>query len=217
MSADRGAARIAGALFLLAMAASLAGGALLEDAIAGPDHLASLREARPRAALGIGLELVNALAVVGIAAALYPVLRRRNEGAAIGYLGLRLLESFACVLAALMPLALIALARDAGAPGNAAGNVAQYAAPLLLALRAQGTALLVPLFFSLGALVFYSLALRARLLPRFITVWGLVAVVLVLAVNLFQPGIALSMLLALPIIANEIFLGVWLLAKGFED
>ena len=78
--------------------------------------------------------------------------------------------------------------------------------------------LIVPVFFSLGAVLFYYLLYRSRLVPRFISVWGFIAVALVLAWNLLETfGISISagMVFGLPIILNEIILGIWLIVKGF--
>jgi len=79
------------------------------------------------------------------------------------------------------------------------------------------------MFFCLGAAMLYSLLYKSKLIPRFISVWGIVAVILLFAVNMFglfqSDGINLiiQMSLALPIILNEIFLGIWLIVKGFNQ
>jgi len=74
--------------------------------------------------------------------------------------------------------------------------------------------------FILGAILFYSLLYRSRLVPRFIAAWGLIAVVLLTAANVVAPditqGFEPAMLLYLPIAANELFLAIWLLMKGFN-
>ena len=75
------------------------------------------------------------------------------------------------------------------------------------------------IFFGLAALLFYYLLYRSKLVPRFISVWGFIAVVLVLAWNLveiFGISVSFGMILALPMILNEIFLGIWLIVKGFD-
>jgi hypothetical protein len=74
--------------------------------------------------------------------------------------------------------------------------------------------------FAVGAVVLYVLLYRTRLGPRFIAVWGLVAVALVVTFNLtgadvteFGPAV----LLVAPIILNEFFLAGWLIVKGFDE
>jgi hypothetical protein len=208
MRGDRTRARVAGACFLIAMVASLAGAAILEPLLGAPELFPALREAGPFAVAGIALELVNAIAVILIAAAMFPILKRRHEGAAMAYFGLRIVESMACVLAAFMPIVLLAL-------GNKVPDLSG-ASSLLLALRAGSANVLVVLFFCVGALVLYSLLLRTRIVPGFIAVWGLAAAVLIAASNILPAGSAFLPALALPIIANEVFLGIWLIAKGFD-
>jgi hypothetical protein len=66
----------------------------------------------------------------------------------------------------------------------------------------------------------YVFLYRSRLVPRFISVWGFIAVVSMLTWNMveaFGLSISAAMVFVLPIILNEIFLGLWLLVKGFSS
>lgn len=102
---ERRAARIAGALFLIAMAASLFGGAVVSAELPAPGNSGAL-DARGLLSGGL-IELVNAFAVVGIAACLFPVLKRHGERAALGFLCFRVAEALFCALAAIVPLMLV--------------------------------------------------------------------------------------------------------------
>jgi hypothetical protein len=105
---------------------------------------------------------------------------------------------------------------------SGSSDAAAYQAAGLLAIagRAGISGLLIPVFLGIGALVLYGTLYRARLLPRYISAWGWIGAVLILALNLMLTfGIELgnlAMLFALPIITNEIFLGIWLIVKGFD-
>jgi len=216
MTANRRTATIVGALFLIAMAASLVGGAMVEGILAAPDYLAQATGNTTTLALGIILELVNALAVIGIAVAFFPLFRKNGEGAALGYVGLRILEAVALAAAAFIPATLVSLGRQsAGAEPAAMASIAVLGKQLL-ATRADLLGIMVPLFFCLGAILLYTWLLRSQLLPRFIPIWGLLGVVGIAAVNLLAVGTAVAMILALPIILNEVFLGGWLLFRGFS-
>lgn len=87
-------------------------------------------------------------------------------------------------------------------------------------LTAMVANLLTLVFFCLGAFLLYCLLYQTKLLPRFISVWGLVAVVSVLVINLLslklEIGMGISMIFVLPILLNDIFMGIWLIAKGFN-
>ena len=219
---NKKSAKIVGALFLTAMAASLVGGfGFIEPVLSALDPLMAASEHETQIVIGVLLELINAISVLGIAVFMFPILKQFNEKFALGYLSFRIIEVVWCSMIVVSPLALISLGQAslqtgaADAPGFAAASVS------LLAIRAAVANLLIPVFFSLGALLLYSAMYQSRRLPRFISVWGLIAVALVIVLNLLstfniEVSLNISMLFALPIITNEIFLGIWLLVKGFN-
>lgn len=219
MNADKKIARRVGGLFLIAMAASLVGGGLVEAFLSTPDYLGLFSEYRAQVLIGVLLELTNAIAVVGIGALMFPILKPHHENRARGYLGLRIIEGVFCSLMVVSPLSLLTLGQEYAQAGASEAAYFRAAGALAMAQRASLVDLLIPLFFSLGALLFYSSLYRARLLPRWISAWGFVAAVLVLALNLLSLNtsvdMAIGLVLALPIISNEIFLGIWLIARGF--
>jgi len=219
MNASKRTARIAGALFLTAMVTSLVGGVWLESITAAPDWLATVSDNQVPVVVGVLLELVNCAAVVGIAAVLYPVLKGHSEALAVGYAGIRVVEAVVLSLAAISPLLLVTLSQVYVAAG--AGDAANFQAlgTLVMDARAQIAGLLTPVFFGLGAVLLYGSLYQTRLVPRFISVWGLLAVASMLTWNLLNTfGLTLgaAMLFGLPIITNEIFFGIWLIARGFN-
>lgn len=211
MSTNKKTAATVGALFLIAMVASLLGGGMVESVISAPEPFAAVSENETLLVVGVLLELVNAIAVVGIGVLMFAVLKRHSETQAVGYLSLRIVEAVFCSLMVVSPLSLIRLGQ----------NQSQVSAALSIAERASISGLLIPVFFSLGALLLYSSLYQSKLLPRFIPIWGLVAAVLILTLNLLsifglELGMGISMVFALPIILNEVFMGIWLIAKGFN-
>lgn len=126
----------------------------------------------------------------------------------------RIIESAVCAAAAVIPISYLALSREyllATAPDTV---LFQLVGVLLSDVRANIMGLLIPMFFCLGELLFYYAMFRAKLVPRFISVWGLVSVLLVIFLCLYPLNESIKMHFALPIILNEIFLGVWLIGKG---
>lgn len=218
-SKDKRTARVVGVLFLVAMVASLAGGVLIASVLDVPDYFTAVVEREAQVLAGAVLELVNATAVIGIAVLLFPVLKRFSEALALGYVALRVIEVAIAVAAVVSPLALIALSRTyaTAAPADAA------ALPLLgvgfLTVRAYLVGQLLGIFFSLAALILYYLLYRTRLVPRFLSVWGLIAVAAVFSWNVLEllgMHVSAGMVFGLPIILNEIVLGIWLIVKGFN-
>lgn len=217
MKSDRITARFVGALFLAAMVTSLAGGGILETILGAPDYLAAAYAKRSLVLVGVLLELTCALAVVGIAVVLYPVLKRHHEAMALGYVGFRVLEAAAIAGAVISPLSIIKLSRDfLEAEASEASHI-QALGSLLLDVRAQLLGLILVVAFCACAFLLYTIFYKSKLVPRAISVWGLGATALLLAYNLLAVfGHDGGMILALPMILNEIFLGIWLLARGFN-
>lgn len=219
MNSNRKTAATVGALFLTAMIASLLGGGLVESVISAPDYFTAISENETLVVVGVLLELVNAIAVIGIGFFMFAILKRHNETMATGYLSLRIVEAVFCSLIVTSPLSLIRLSKEYATAGADAVHL-QTAGAFSIAERASVSGLLIPVFFGLGALLLYSLLHQSKLLPRFISVWGLIAVALVLIMNLLslklEIDMGVSLIFALPIILNEIFMGIWLIAKGFN-
>ena len=107
MAAFQRTARIVGVLFLIAMVASLLGGIWLETFLSAPDYLAVVAENQVQVVMGVLLELINGLAVIGIAVGMFPIFRRYSESLALGYVALRTIESAVIIGAVISPLALL--------------------------------------------------------------------------------------------------------------
>jgi hypothetical protein len=164
---------------------------------------------------GVILELVNGLAVVGIAVVMYPLFRKKFDALALGYVALRIIEAVIIFAAIISPLTLLGLGQEALDASNF-----QTLGAALLAVRSILVGQLTGIFFSLAALLLFYLLYQTKLVPHFISVWGLISVALVLVWNLVELyGITVSfgMILALPMILNEIFLALWLIIKGFDQ
>jgi uncharacterized protein DUF4386 len=166
--------------------------------------------------IGGALEMIVALAGIGTAIVLYPVVRRQNEAAALGFVGARVLEA-AGITSGVVALMSIVTLRQAGAGPEALVTgqalVANYGWAFLLSQS------LIPV---LNALLLGSLLYRSGLVPRVLPLVGLIGAPLLLASDvavlfgLWERISAPSGLLALPIAAWEFSLGVYLTVKGFK-
>jgi hypothetical protein len=209
-------ARIVGVLFLTVNVAFLAGVMSLDAILGSPDYLQIASAKRTQVVLGVLLEIINAIAYVGIAILMFPILRRRFRSMAIGFVGFRLIEFVVQIFADLSPLSLLTLSEESLNAGAATASSFQALGTLLLAERSWAFQM-ISITFVLGALLFYTMMYQSRLVPRFISIWGLLGAAVVLvntALDMFgvPPGnLGIVMLL------NELFLGVWLIVKGFDS
>lgn len=220
MNTHKTTARFVGALFLTAMAASLLGGTVVESVLSAPDYLVAVSEDKTQLIVGVLLELVNAIAVVGIGILMFPILRPHNENMARGYFGFRTIEAVFCSAIVIGPLALMLLSQRYVQGGTVSADYVDAVGALAIAEREVIANLLILIFFCVGALLLYASLYQSGLLPRFIAVWGLIAVALVLAFNLLslwlEVDMSVAMIFVLPIILNEITMGIWLILKGFN-
>jgi hypothetical protein len=209
-----------GALFLIAMVTALVGGAALIDPnLTAADYLTSLVSTGGQVRLGALLELVNGVCVVGIGVLMFGILRRHCLKVAVGYVAFRVLEAVAIMVAVVSPLALVHLSQDVIPTSGLDASQFEAAGAALQVTRLVWTGSMIGIFFSLTGLILFYALFRYRLVPRILSIVGLVAVVLVFAWNLFEfmgiqvpAGIAFG----LPIILVEVFLGFWLIVRGFE-
>lgn len=216
MKTYRKTATLVGSAYLFSNITFIFGTIVMVDSVLGsPDYLSLIPASRAQIALGVLLSFANGLAYVGIAVLLFPILKPRFESLALAYVGFRVVEFITQILADVSPLALLTLAGDTNQTG-----VVQGLGALLLAERFWAFQML-NLIFSLSAVLLYGMLLRSRLIPGFISIWGLIAAALVLfntALGWFSPdlGETLGMITGLPMLLNEVFLGIWLIVRGFS-
>ena len=168
------------------------------------------------------LEVIMALACIGTAVTLYPVLKRQNEGVALGFVAARVLEAAMIFTGVISLLSLVTLRQDLGGAAGAnaaalvttgASHVAVYNWTFLLGQS------LMP---GINALLLGSLLYRSRLVPRIIPVLGLIGAPLLITAVIATllggsvPPPSWAALAALPVAAWELSLGVWLVVKGFK-
>ena len=216
---ERSTTIIVGVLFLIALVAAIVGGSLIDGILGESDYLSEVAANVTQLLVGALLELINGVAVIGIAVLLFPILKRQDEGLALGYVALRIIEAIVIIAAFITPVALIALAQEYTAASAADASSLQAAGTSFLAVRERLVGQYTGIFFGLAAFLLYYLLYRSRLVPRLISVWGFIAVVLVVAWNLlklFDIDIDAGMVFGLPIILNEMFLALWLIVKGFN-
>ena len=166
------------------------------------------------------LEVIVALAGIGTAVTLYPVVKRQNESLALGFAAARVLEAAMIFAGVVSLLSLVTLRQDLGGAAGTdaaslvttgASHVAVYNWTFLLSQS------LMPAF---NALLLGTLLYRSRLVPRIIPLVGLIGapflICTVIATLLGGFKLGSPELAAVPVAAWELSLGVWLVVKGFR-
>ena len=216
----RRTALLAGVLYLLTFASSIPALLLLGPVLDDPRYVLG-PGADSRVLLGAALDVTNALACIGTAVVLVPVVRRRHEALALGFLASRVLEAAIILTGVLSVLAVVTLRQDLGGATGPDADALVVVARALVAVR-DWTFLLGPGLAVANALLLGTALYRSRLVPRVIPLLGLVGAPLLLASNtatFFGLNDQLSPLSALAVVGIflwELSLGVHLVARGFR-
>jgi hypothetical protein len=184
-----------------------------------PDYLTAISAHETQVLIGALLWLTMTASVVAIPIVIFPILRKHNEGLALGYVGARIFEGFFDAVNVISLLLLLSLGREFVTAGAPAASYFQTSGALLLAAIDWGS-LLLDLAWLLSVPVFNYVLYKSKLIPRWLSAWGLIGGALWLAtwpVRFFGLGPSLIEIFALPIAAQEMVLAVWLIVKGFNS
>jgi len=216
MKANRSTAVIVGVLFIIGTVSGILSALFTGSILGAPDYLAQVAANEMQMITGAFFILLMGLSLAMVPVMMYPLFRKQNEALALGAVVFRgPLEAATYILMVVSWLLLIVLSQEfvnAGAPDNSG-------------YQALGTVLLkaneminpvLEIVFSLGAVMFYTLFYQSRLIPRWLSGWGLIGA----AVYLFTGVIALfgtdmGFLLAL-LGLQEMVMAIWLIVKGFN-
>jgi hypothetical protein len=215
----RKTALAAGVLYLITFIAGIPPAAfLLSPVLDNPNYIVSAG-ADTQVLFGAFLDLVNALACIGTAVALFSVVKRQHEGFALAFVTTRMFEAAIIVIGVLSLLAVVTL-RQTGAAGADAATLITVG-QALVAVRDE-TLLLGPgVIPGLNALFLGYLMYRSRLVPRVIPAMGLIGAPLFLVsaaatvLGFNEQVSVVSGITVIPIALWELSLGLWLTFKGF--
>ncbi len=227
MNTYRMNAVMAGALYFLGtvfgVSGVVIGGEVLNSIISGRplsgvDILGTVAANSSQLTGGAFLTLMMGISLVAMTAFLYPVFRRDSEELALGMLLFRgALEGTWYFITTLSILTMVALGNEYVAAGaNSAalqsmGNVLYQFQDLLGPVST--------IVFLIGATCLYLSFYRTRLIPRWLTVWGLVGVVPYMAyalLHFFHMDNGIGFYLQMVLAPQEIVMGLWLVIKGFN-
>lgn len=218
VSPERKTSIATGTLFIIATIAALAA-AELQPVLTGDDYLTGVAQQDQRLAIAAICYLIAAGTSVGIAIALHPLLAKVDAALALGSVVFRAIEAVFYTVAVVGLLAVLTLARQLGTAPAESRPAIRAIADNLVGVRDHAT-LVGVIAFSVGALMYYGLLYRSRLIPRWLSGWGVAATLLmlfacVLALFAGRPVTGYAFLI-LPILVQEMVLACWLLVKGFS-
>jgi len=222
MNSSRKIAIIAGVLFIIATVASVLGTLFSKPILDATDYLIKISANENRIAIGALFKFIAAAASAGIAISLYPILKKYNQGLALGSVGFRIIEGMFGIVGVICLLLLTTLSQEfvkAGAPDS---SYFQTSGVLIVAGRDWMGNVAGLLAFGLGALMYYYIFFQTKLVPRWLSGWGLIGIILIIVTSMLVmfrvvgPMSTTQVVLAVPIGLQEMVLAVWLIVKGFN-
>jgi hypothetical protein len=212
--------RILGLAFLLQFVTSFASAMFLRATWYVPENIsATLVKIANNASLlrlNILFDMLTALGVIFLGAMLFITVRKQNEKMALTALGFYILEAALLATSRIATFSLLHLGQEyvgAGQPAilQTLGNLA------FASMEFVGDTLHM-LAFCLGGILFYYLLDKARVVPRALSLWGLIAVFPMLIGTMTQIfGYTIPFIFYVPYVPFELVIGVWILVKGIRD
>lgn len=186
--------------------------------LAGVDILSLVAANSSKLSGGAFFTIMMAISLVAMTVFLYPVLRKDSEELAMGMVLFRgALEGTWYFISTLGLLTLVALGNEYIATG--ADSVALQSMGNVLYQFQDRLAAVGPIFFHIGAACLYLSFYRTRLIPRWLSVWGLIGVVTSTAAALlhfFHMDTGIGFYLEMVLAPQEMVMAVWLIVKGFN-
>src|SRR5213080_1524279 len=217
MNHYRRTAVLVGALFLLSTATFIVSNVLMTPILGSHNLLAAVADHSQLMIAAVLIALIEGTATAGLAVALYPLLKRQHPALALGYAGMRIAElAIAAVGFGLGGLLLVTLSATAANGANS-----ETLGTLLVALR-PWTLMLVYVYTAIGGLMLSYMLLRTRLVPRGLSVLGLIGYsALLLAAVLDMLGLidlvaGVGLVWLVPGGLFELLLPIWLFVRGFN-
>lgn len=210
--------RIIGVLFILIMLTWGVGYALIGTILNEPDYLSNVYSSKNRIVAGSFFEILQVIEIMFLVVLLIPVIKKYSGNMANGYMVFRVLESVMILIISLAALLLIPLSAEYINLLEEDQSLLNSLASVLMGLRTDwGHFILTPLY-GVGAILLNISLYKTRMVPSFISLWGLSAASLVIVNQLviafgnhpleFVPGALMGL--------YELFLGAWLIIRGFN-
>jgi len=222
MNTYRNTAIVVGVLYIIGTVAGVLSVVVTGPILGASDYLTNVAANPNQLTTGALLVLLMGLPLAMVPVMLFPIFRKINEVLAVGYVVFRGALETATYIASVIPwLFLLIVGREYAAAGAPDASYFQVLGSVLKEGKDSITPILV-IVFSLGALMLYYLLYRSKLIPRWISGWGVIAILLHLPTGfliMFQLDTAFSpvnMAMNLPIGLQEMVMAVWLIAKGFS-
>jgi hypothetical protein len=223
MNTNRRIAVIVGVLYIMGTVAGVLSVLVTQSILGASDYLTQIAANENQIVTGILFLLAMGFSLAMVPVMLFPVLRKHNEILALGYLIFRgALETVTYIAMAICWSFLILISREYVAEGASNTAYLQTLGTIFLKGNDSISTILV-IIFALDALMLYYMLYQSKLIPRWISVWGFIAIIMhfstafLILYGFVESGMsAIVSLINMSIFFQEMVMAVWLIVKGFS-
>ena len=222
MNSNRKTSIIVGVLYIIGTVAGILSAVFTSSINYAPDYFITVSAHETQVTIGVLFVLIMGFSLAMVSVIMYPILKKQDEVLAIGYVIFRgAIETVTYIGIGVCMLLLLNLSQDYAKRGVLNPSNFQNLGAVLLKAR-EIISLSTIFVFSLGALMFYWLLFQSKLIPRWLSIWGLIAIALHFATGflmLFKLQLetsTLNTIMNFPIFLQEMVMAVWLIVKGFN-
>jgi len=219
MDNNKKIARMVGVLFIIGTVSGILSAVLVPPVLNAADYLVKISENKNIIVLGVLLILTMGISLSIMSVVLYPVIKKYNETLALGAVVFRgALELVSYLGIAISWLLLITLSQEYVSAGMPTTSNFSLMGTMSLDVDSRiGSMGLVAIVFCIGALIIYYVFYKTKLIPTWLSLWGLIGAILYI-VNpiLLMFGFDFGFLV-FPLAVQEMVMAVWLIVKGFNS
>jgi MFS family permease len=217
-NSGRRSAVITGVLLIAGMVAGIFS---VVPVIDGADYIVKAFTNEYQVLIGAFFQLLMVVAYVGIPILMYPILSKHNKGLALGSAAFGIIAGVFIIIGVIILLLLLTLSHEFAKAGTLDVSYFQTLGGLLQAGRDLVNHVAITLTFVLAMLLFNFIFYQTKLVPRWLSVWGLIGSTLSILTSLlfmirFIGLDGTYMMLNIPIAFQQLGLAIWLIVKGFN-
>jgi uncharacterized protein DUF4386 len=219
MNTQRKNTRVAGILFIIGMVAGILS---VVPAIDSSDYLINAAGNANQVIIGAVFHFIMSLAYIGVAITLYPILKEYNKSLALGFLSFRIIATVFIIMGVISLLLLLALSQEYVKAASSDFLFFQTIGELLRSGRDFSNHVAMIISLNIGGIMFYVLLFQARLIPRWLSAWGMIGAILAIVASLLVMFSVVEIItpfyiaLNVPMALQELILAFWLIFIGFK-
>lgn len=209
----------AGSLFIIG---TIAGVLSIAPAIDTSDYLVQASANEYQVIIAAVFQFIMAIAYIGFAVLLYPILKKFNDSLAVGFISFKLIAGVFNLIGVIVILLLLTLSKEYIEAGSPDSSYFQTFGTLLRSTRDLVNHVVMILVHCLGGLMLYYIFYKTRLVPRWLSYWGFVGTIFTIVTtflvlfSVIEIVTPIYIILSMPMALLELVLAIWLIIKGLN-